>query len=153
ESTFVPSFRAAYQLDPRFGGIHQATIRSEIVESHASSGKTCLKLATDRFAVQSRKAVDHANRTDFILYNKAGQAIIADFGVGPAVTCNHPRTAGHRLDHDKPERFRPVDWQEESHRAAEKIGLLVIADLTDVFDERTGGNQRTDQFVIVFLIG
>ena len=68
---------------------------------------------SDARAIERRQAVDGGDRTDLVLDDKAGQAVLDDFGNGAAVVGDDGRTARHRLDHDKTERFGPVDRQQQ----------------------------------------
>jgi len=91
----------------------------------------CLRIAA---RVEPGQPADHADRTGFVLDDKAGEALVDDLRHRTAVVGDDRRAAGHGFDHDEPERLRPVDRNQEPDRAAEEIRFLAVADLADVFD-------------------
>ena len=69
-----------------------------------------------------------------IIHDETGHAIVDHLGHRTGSECNNRCRAGHRLDHDQPERLGPRDRRQQRHGTAEECRLLVIADLTDVVD-------------------
>ena len=66
----------------------------------------------------------------------AGDAGIDDFRHRAAPEGKHRRAACHGLDHDQPERLRPVDRKEQRPRLAQKFALAALVDLSDELDAR-----------------
>src|SRR3990170_1462136 len=50
--------RAAYQLDTRLRGFHQAAIGGEVIERHAARGETRLELLADGIAAEIGQPAD-----------------------------------------------------------------------------------------------
>src|SRR4030088_253066 len=145
-------FGASHQLYAWFRALLQAAIGGEIVERHAAPGEAGLKLLSDGRSAQARQPINGADRTGFILDDKAGQALIDDLGDRATVICNDRRPACHRFDHDEAERLGPIDRQQQPDRATEGGGFFVVADLADIFDERVI-HQRANNFIVIFLVG
>ena len=57
-------FRAAHQLEVRFGFFHQAAIRREIVERHAARGEALFELFSDSVAVQTGEPANGSGEYD-----------------------------------------------------------------------------------------
>src|SRR6202035_5097204 len=146
-------FGAAHQLDPRFGSLHQAAIGGEIVERHAARGEARLELLADRVPAQIRQAIDGCDRAGLVLDDEAGEAVVDDLGDRAAIVGDDGRAARHRLDHHEAERLRPIDWDEQPDRAAQKSRFLVVADFSDVLDQRAVVDQRTYEFIVIILVG
>ena len=47
---------------------------------------------------------------------------------------DHRRPAGHRLDHDEPERLLPLDREQRRPRVLQQLHLLAVGDLAEVLD-------------------
>src|SRR4051794_23818074 len=62
------------------------------------------------------------------------------------------RSGRHGFYHDKAERFRPIDWKQQGQCTTKKIVFLLVADLTDEFDQRMI-KQRLDLAREIFLVG
>jgi hypothetical protein len=56
-ATFFNLLRAADQLDPRLGLLHQAAIGGEIIQRHAARGEAELELLADGGPVQRGKTM------------------------------------------------------------------------------------------------
>ena len=65
---------------------------------------------------------------------EARHAVFDDLGRRALGEGQHRRSAGHRLDHDHPERLRPADRHQERVRVGEQPLLACAADLADVGD-------------------
>jgi hypothetical protein len=63
-----------------------------------------------------------------------GDAILDDLGHRPAGIADDGGSAGHRLDHDRSERFRPPDREEQRASASEEFRFLRVRNLAHVFD-------------------
>src|SRR5436305_364817 len=46
-----------------------------------------------------------------------------------------------------------INRDQQSQRAAQKIGFLGVIDLADIFEKRAALDHRADHFVIIVLIG
>ena len=84
--------------------------------------------------------------------NGAGEAVLDDLDHRAATEGQHRRSAGHGLDHGKPERLRPVDRKQQRLRLAQKLRLLLVVDLADEFDA-AGAEQRLDLGAEIDLVG
>src|ERR1700676_5260594 len=69
-------FGAAYQLDTRLCGFHQAPIGGEVVERHPARGEARLELFPDRVPAQGGKAIDRGDRAGFILHDETGKPVV-----------------------------------------------------------------------------
>src|SRR6266480_7220945 len=146
-------FGAAHELDARLRRLHQAAIDGEIVERHPPCGEARLKLLSDGMPAEPGEAIDGADRAGLILHDEAGQTLVDDLGHRATVIRNYRRTACHRFDHDEAERLWPVDRDQQPNRAAEEVRFFVVADFADVFDQRVALDQRTNEFIVVLLVG
>src|SRR5947207_13838752 len=146
-------FGAAHQLDTRLCGVHQAAIGGEIVERHPARGESRLELFADCISAQAGKAIDRGDRADFVLHDKAGKPVIDDLRDRATDVGNDRGAARHRFDHDEAERLRPVDRDQPSDRAAQKLRFFGIPDLADRFDNRIAVDHRANYFMVIFLIG
>jgi hypothetical protein len=68
--------------------------------------------------------------------DEASHAVVDDFRDGAAAPRHDRRSTRHGFDHDKTERLRPVDWEEECCGVAAKSRLLAVADLAPQVDPR-----------------
>jgi hypothetical protein len=71
------------------------------------------------------KPVQRPDQTVHVLGDEPGAARHDQFVHGSASQRYHRRAAGHRLDHDHPERFFPLDREQEAPGASEQPPLLV----------------------------
>src|ERR1700674_2167596 len=91
-----------------------------------SRGEARLEALPNRGSAQGGKVVDRGDRADLVLDDKAGQPFLDDLRDRAAVIGDHRRAAGHRLDHHQAKRFRPVDRDQQSDRAAQKFRFLCV---------------------------
>src|SRR5215207_2015993 len=64
---------------------------------------------------------------------------------------NNRGTCRHRLNHNKAERLRPVDGEQQGKRVAEETALLLLIDLADELDEGRV-EKRPDHLIEIILI-
>src|SRR6516164_168417 len=87
---------------------HQTAIDTQIVLRHALHSEAFLKTASDSLTGQLSEPVNCADRATDVLHNEAGYAVVDHFWRRAAIECDNRRAAGHRFDHDQPERLRPI---------------------------------------------
>jgi hypothetical protein len=84
--------------------------------------------------------------------DEAGRPVLDHLGHRSAAECHHGDAARERFDHHQTERLRPVDREEQRARVAEKLVLVLLADLADVLDQRMV-EQRADVALEVGFVG
>jgi len=84
-----------------------------------------------------------ADGARFIINDEAGHSVFDHLGHRARMKGDRRTTASHGLDQDEAERLGPIGRRQEARRTAKKFGLLIVADLADVFDRRRS-QQRAD---------
>src|SRR5262245_9068294 len=114
----------------------QSAVDGQIVAGHPTRTEPLVEHLSDRPPAQLGGLLNSANRVVEIINHKTCDPVINHFRDRPAAVSNHRRAARHRLDHDQPERFRPVDREQQRPSVPQKLVLLALADLTDIFHQR-----------------
>src|SRR5215475_11944022 len=103
-------------------------IDAHVVSCHAASGKSPFKSSAAACAVELLKVAQSDQGFFFAVHDKAGYPVIDNFGNRAAVESDGWRSAGHSLNHGKPERFRPINWKQVRERVSQKIRFLGFID-------------------------
>src|SRR3981189_2456533 len=99
---------------------------SEVAFGHTAGREPLFERFANATSIEFLYPKQRPQGFGFVCNNKPGYAIIDDLRHRPAVECNDRRAAGHCLDHDKSERFRPIDRKEQRRGVAEKFFLLTV---------------------------
>ena len=73
-------------------------------------------------------------RSSALSRRKPGDAVGDELGRRAPVRRDDRRAAGHRLDHDEPERLRPADREQHGARPGEQLDLLVVRHVLEHLD-------------------
>src|SRR5688572_4974682 len=93
--------------------VDQRPVVAQILLRHSPGGKPPLEMLTHLPSIEFGKSSDRFNSFRFPRDDKAGYAVIDDFGYRAGTEGNDGRAAGHGLDHDETERFRPIDGKQQ----------------------------------------
>jgi len=66
-----------------------------------------------------------------VVHDESGHAVVDNLGHRAEPPRNHRRPAGHCFDHHEPERFLPVNREQESERPSKEIVLCPTTNLTN----------------------
>jgi len=89
-------------------------VQIDVVSDHSCHGKPFFKCLAASLAANGS---DSGYRRDGVLDSIADEpanAVIYDFRDSSAIECDCRSAKGHCLDHNQPERLRPIHWQQES---------------------------------------
>ena len=114
-----------------------------MVLGHVARGEALLEPRPHRRPVEAVKVPNRLHRVFERVDEGTGHAVLEHLGHRARRHGDDRGAACHRLDHDQPERLRPVDREKERGRVPEELGLVLIADLADELDERMV-EQRLD---------
>ena len=141
---------------PRLIGVtanaRQCVVNLKIVARHAFNGETAFEGAPHGAAIEFNSALNRCGRFRNLLHDEAIDAVVDDLGDRPRPESDHRRSACHGFDHDKPERFRPVDGKQKRDGVAEELRLLLLIDFAYVLDIRICLYHRLDDFLPIHFI-
>ncbi len=109
-------------------------IQTNIILGHRRGGEAFLEHIANFLPRQMRRARDGLHGFVDAGDDEAGDPVVDHFRDRAVIPGDHRRAAGHRLDHDEAEGFRPVDREKQRGGIAQEIGFLVVADLADELD-------------------
>ncbi len=98
--------------------------------------KPFLETPPDRVAIERQDLGQHADRFLHRIDDQTGDAGVDDLGHRAATEGEHRRAASHGFDHRQPERFRPVDREQQRPGLAQELALGALVDLADEFHAR-----------------
>jgi hypothetical protein len=103
----------------------------EIILGHPSGRKPPLEGCADALSVEFADTLDGGNGFILVVDDKAGNAFIDNLRHRAAPEGDDWSSAGHSLDHYKPEGLRPINRKEECRRASEEVLLAGIIEFAD----------------------
>ncbi len=119
-----------------FPGRQEVSVGFEVSLGHPPGGEAFFEGPA---AVGSCDGIDGSHGGDRLFHvvdNKTVHSIHDDFRDRSPAEGDDRRAAGHGLDHDQPERFRPVYGEEEGSGLAQKAVFLPLVDFADELDSR-----------------
>src|SRR5204863_288414 len=84
---------------------------------------------------------------------EARSAFFYHFRNRSTVVRDHRCSAGHRFDHDEPERLRPVNGEKQCVGISQELILLSVADFPDVLHGRVAQHRLDFSFEIILVNG
>ena len=102
--------------------------------THSSRGEALQKPLVACPAIDRRNSFHGLHGFFDVFDDESGHAFVNNFCNRSAAKSDDGRATGHGLNHDQAEWLRPVDGKQQGSRIAQKISLIVFADLADKFD-------------------
>jgi hypothetical protein len=92
--------------------VQELFVNRHVVVGHTGNGEPLLDTLPHKAPVQSQDAIERGNGLFDAVDDAASYVFVDHLGRSPRL--------GHRLDHGKPERFRPIDRKKQSARLAQE---------------------------------
>ena len=127
-------------------------IKLDVAARHALDREPLFEATSNSAPTEGCGTRNCGNRGVDAVDNKARQSLVDDFRNGASPERDDRGSIGHRLDHDQPKRFRPVDREKQRQRQTEKFFFVAVADLTDELHPRPL-EQSLDLVIVVIEIG
>src|SRR3954471_12591499 len=92
---------------------NQGPVATEVLLRHSPCGKSFLEMGSHLASIEFGKPSDRFNSFRLSRHDKACYTFVDDLRHRAGLEGNDRRAAGHGLDHDEAEWFRPIDRKQQ----------------------------------------